>query len=335
MIPSWISDLHDTALKADFTSFYNAGPITEAEMAEALGDLVSENIVKNQFGETIRSLRLSARQLSDLQSIAGNIGSIGASQYLEFITDAFVNGNAANAAWSGGNATSTPLGNLDAGYSMAKFNELIGKWFGGADLPSDIISYYHSSGHDWTNGNTITYSTVDEPLYGPGGPSMSDINQGSLADCYFLSSLAEVAFQDPSAITSMITDNGNGTYGVRFYVDGAARYVTVDSQLPDGGTQFNHSSVLWASLVETAYAEVQQQGAITNAKNRFEKDFPTADLDNYSTIANDGSPPMRSKRSPARPRSPILRPRGRGGKRPSSTNRWRRRARRRVCTPPP
>ena len=80
----------------------------------------------------------------------------------------------------------------------------------------------------------------------------------------------------------MITNNGNGTYGVRFYVDGVARYVTVDAQLADGGKEFNEGSNIWASLVEQAYAEVQAQGVITgNSVN---------DGNSFSTIGNGGAP---------------------------------------------
>ena len=44
---------------------------------------------------------------------------------------------------------------------------------------------------------SVTYSTVSSPLYGANGPTMSDINQGYLGDCYLLSSLAEVAQPGP------------------------------------------------------------------------------------------------------------------------------------------
>src|SRR5271165_1615660 len=129
---------------------------------------------------------------------------------------------------------------------------------------------------------SVRYSTVTAPLYGTAGPTMSDINQGYLGDCYLLSSLAEVANQDPSAIESMITNNGNGTYGVRFYVDDQARYVTVDSQLANGGTEFNKASNILGGLIEQAYAEVQAQGVITgNGVN---------DGNSFSTIGNGGGP---------------------------------------------
>jgi hypothetical protein len=201
---------------------------------------------------------------------------MGASAYLQFITNAFINGNSANATWTGGAANTVALGNLAAGYTATQLNELIGKWFFGTDLPSSTVAMSGSSSF------TVGYSTVNSPLVGAGGPSMSDINQGYLGDCYLLSSLAEVANQDRSAITSMITINGNGTYGVRFYVNGAARYVTVDNQLANGGTIFNSASNIWASVVEQAYAEVQAQGVITGNSVNYGNSF--------STIGNGGAP---------------------------------------------
>jgi hypothetical protein len=111
---------------------------------------------------------------------------------------------------------------------------------------------------------------------------MNDINQGYLGDCYLLSSLAEVAEQDPSLIESMITNNGDNTYGVRFFIDGTAEYVTVNDDLADGGTEFNSATDIWASLIEKAYAQIQASGVITgNSVN---------DGNSFSTIGNGGAP---------------------------------------------
>ena len=61
----------------------------------------------------------------------------------------------------------------------------------------------------------------------------------------------------------MITNNGNNTYGVRFFVNGTAEYVTVNNDLADGGTEFNSATDIWASLIEKAYAQTQASGVIT------------------------------------------------------------------------
>ncbi|MBV8280807.1 MAG: peptidase C2 [Candidatus Eremiobacteraeota bacterium] len=244
---SWTQSLKDPALKADFSSF--SGAITEAEVTKALEDLAGEL--------TASKTMLTSSQLGDLKTIAANIGSTGASAYLQFIVNAFANGDAANATWTGGAANAIPLGTLAAVETVTKLDELIGKWFLGTDLPSSTVAMEGYSPF------SITYSTVTKPLYAAGGPSANDVNQGYLGDCYFLSALAEVASQDPAAIESMITNNGDGTYGVRFFVNGQACYVTVNAELADGGKIFNSGPDLWASLVEEAYAEAQTQGVST------------------------------------------------------------------------
>ena len=80
----------------------------------------------------------------------------------------------------------------------------------------------------------------------------------------------------------MFTSNGNNTYGVRFYVDGVAEYVTVNNSLADGGTMFNSATDIWASLAEKAYAQLQAGGVVTgNSIN---------DGNSWSTIGNGGAP---------------------------------------------
>ena len=269
--PSWITGLSDATLKADFTTFSSAGALTEVEMTKALTDLSAALKSSNKT--------LSASQLTDLKTIAANIGSMSASPYLQYIVHAFDNGNAANAVWTGGGASTTALGNLAAGYSVTQLNELIGKWFLGTDLPISTVNLTGQAAF------TVTYSLSTSPLYGSsGGPLITDVNQGKLADCYLLGSLAEVASQDPSIIKSMITSNGNGTYGVRFFVNGVAEYVTVDAALANGGKTFNSGPAIWASLIETAYAEVQASGVITgNSVNSG---------NSFSTIGNAGAAEM-------------------------------------------
>ncbi len=116
--------------------------------------------------------------------------------------DALVNGSAANANWTGGTAKAVTPGNLATGASATQLTELIRKWFLGTDLSSSSVAMSGSSTF------SISYTTSAGPLFAASGPTMSDINQGYLGDCYLLSGLAEVTKQNASSITS----NGNGTY---------------------------------------------------------------------------------------------------------------------------
>ena len=236
--PSWISSLSDSVLKADMSAM--SGTVTEAGLAKMVTDLSAEL--------TSNKTTLSSSQFSDLKTIVTdlNVGET-ASAYQAYTLNALVNGNAANASWTGGAASSTSLGNLGTGSSATQLTNLDGKWLLGTDLPSSTAT---------VDGSTfkINYSTSTAALYGAGGPSASDINQGQLGDCYFLSSIAEVASQDSAIIKNMISVNGNGSYGVAFHVNGATEYVTVNNVLQTG---CNSGSNMWATLLEKAYAELQ------------------------------------------------------------------------------
>ena len=119
------------------------------------------------------------------------------------------------------------------------------------------------------------YSNVTGSLFGASGPKFSDVQQGNEGDCWLMSGLAAVAARYPSDITSMFTSAGtaveNGTtvnlYKVRFYDNsGRAEYVTVDSELPAGGSYYDHvgNGPLWVALAEKAYAQANGKGYVTS-----------------------------------------------------------------------
>ena len=213
---------------------------------------------------------MTASKFSSLQALASELNTsdgIAVSSYVQQITDDVVFGNSANATWNGGSSIATTLGNLTASSTQTQALELIGTWFLGTNLPSTSVAAIGES-----NLNP-TYKASTLPLYGASGaPSYTDVNQGYDGDCYFLSSLGEVALQDPTQIENMITNNGNGTYGVQFFVNGAPDYVTVNEQLPvmGGGYRWANGSTLefangttdnWVALYEKAYAQLNAQTA--------------------------------------------------------------------------
>ena len=268
-VPSWVAALSDTVIKADMTTAAASGTVSEAGMAKLFADLAAELTTNNTT--------LSASQLADLKTIAANLNNgETASSYVTYVVNALVSGNAANSSWTGGGASATALGNLAVGSTATQLTELDGKWLLGTDLPSSVVNM---SGY---SPFTVSYSTLTNALFGTNGPSMNDVNQGYLGDCYLLASLAEVAAQDPALIKSMITDNGNSTYGVRFFVNGTAEYVTVNLSLANGGTIFNSGTYIWASLVEKAYAEIEATNVITGNSVNYGNSF--------STIGNGGYP---------------------------------------------
>ncbi|WP_052664504.1 C2 family cysteine protease [Nitriliruptor alkaliphilus] len=95
------------------------------------------------------------------------------------------------------------------------------------------------------------------------GVDVMDVHQGSIGDCHLMATLGAIAAADPGFIEDMITDNGNGTYTVRFHDDrGRVEYVTVDDRFPynpdAGRPEFarpGHPPELWPLIIEKAYAQ--------------------------------------------------------------------------------
>ena len=271
--PAWVGTLTDAGIKADMTTASADGVITYGEMLTVLNDVDTSLSGK--------SAGLSASQFNDLKTIVSDWNSgVSMSSYVHDVLNKLVNGDAANAYYTGG-SSATALGNLKAGSSYTQVNELVGKWFLGADLPSATVSM------DGSSSFTVTYQKSTAPLFSTGGPSINDINQGNLGDCYLLSSLADVAKNNPSIITSMIRDNGNNSFGVRFYVGGKEDWVTVNNYLPTvgGALVFNNADSgiqnMWVGLVEKAYAQLSASGV-------FDGNSSANYGNSFSSIGNGG-----------------------------------------------
>jgi Calpain family cysteine protease len=264
----------DPAIAADIASLEQNGSLTYNSVLTILDAAAAGGMTASKFAA--------------LQSFASELnapGGISVTTYVQQITDDVIDGNSANATWNGGAPTATKLGNLSASSSQTQADDLINEWFLGANLPSLSLAAVGQSNLQ------PSYKNSTLPLYGPSGaPTYKDVNQGYLGDCYFLSSLGEIALTDPSAIESMITNNGNGTYGVRFMVNGQPDYVTVNSELPvmGAGYQWANGSTLefangnaddWVALIEKAYAQLNAQ---TNAPHGMELNSAS---DSYEGIA--------------------------------------------------
>lgn len=117
-------------------------------------------------------------------------------------------------------------------------------------------------GVDWTNAGDI------EGLGGSGlrlfkdGIEPNDIQQGSLGDCYFLSSLAALA-EKPERIKQMFLHrkrNPEGVYGMSLCKNGTARPVFVDEMIPtrEGRIAYSraHGQEMWVVVLEKAWAKL-------------------------------------------------------------------------------
>jgi Calpain family cysteine protease len=244
----------DAALRTLGHNLYADGRIDRKDMISLLKNV--------EDGGTI-----DTTEFNDLKAIVSNSTLFGTLDYVWKLSTYIVSGNTANAKYQG-----QSLGSLKAGSTGAQMEKLINKWFLGLDRP--------------TAGGT--YRQIAGTLFA-GGASYADIKQGYLGDCYFMSSLAETALKNPSAISNMFVVNGDGTYTVKFYNNGQAAYVTVDSYLPTNGAgQLIYANVgaaynkstneLWTALAEKAYVQINEMGFIRSG-------LPGNGQNAYSAIA--------------------------------------------------
>ena len=104
---------------------------------------------------------------------------------------------------------------------------------------------------------------MDDPKIFEDGIDPSDIKQGIIPDCWFLSACACLA-ERPSLIRRLfITQeyNKEGIYRLRILKNGEWQLVTIDDYIPcyyNGGPMFTRSNgmELWVMLLEKAYAKL-------------------------------------------------------------------------------
>lgn len=97
------------------------------------------------------------------------------------------------------------------------------------------------------------------PLFADAGPSLDDVQQGQVGDCYFLSVIGAVAQVQPDRIQESIVDLGDGTYAVQFTRGKAKSFIRVDADLPVDAAgelafaKLGAESSMWVALMEKAY----------------------------------------------------------------------------------
>ena len=90
----------------------------------------------------------------------------------------------------------------------------------------------------------------------------SDIRQGLLGDCYFLSVLSVLA-ENPSRILSLFVNdkvNDYGVYAIKICKNGEWKEVVVDDRFPcfqdEPAFSKAHGDELWVLLLEKAWAKI-------------------------------------------------------------------------------
>jgi hypothetical protein len=244
------------------------------------------SITRNEMISILRSAgqdgRVDASELSDFRLLANRASSYGIADYVRGLTSNLVFANPANRVYRGAVA-----GDLVAGSTATHLNNLIDKWFLGADAPTLTMP-------------SLTYQYTTGQLFS-GTPSSSQMKQGALGDCYFIATLGALADRVPNSVRNIFVDNGDGTFTVRFFggqtghaynsdgsintgfrnTAGVADYVTIDRRLPTyasgilaysgSGTRANDPNAsLWIALAEKAYAQWNETGkAGRDGTNRY------------------------------------------------------------------
>jgi calpain-15 len=100
---------------------------------------------------------------------------------------------------------------------------------------------------------------------------ISDINQGQLGNCYFLSALSALA-EFPDRYKKIFVNNqksDNGCYAIKLQLQGIPKIVTIDDHFPAiKGNWFAASSgmkEIWVNVMEKAWAKVNKSYASTIA----------------------------------------------------------------------
>ena len=248
---SWINDLQTPGIKFSISEYTADSVLSYDEMLALFQEVSLEGITSAEF--------------SDLQSVYINSTSYFANSYVKTISHNVIYGHASNKIWTGGVKAASDtnvLGNMEAGTSAQNAKLLVDKWFLGLDLP--IPDAGGDTAKGIVSGGVFSYSLSTGSF---GLVEFDDVYQGLAGTCYLLAALGSIANTAPQYITNAIRDNGNGTYGVRFFQGGQEEWVTVNYSIPvypNQGVVFASANAErslagenWVSLFEKAYAQLK------------------------------------------------------------------------------
>ena len=239
------------------TSTWAETNLQDAGLREAVSDrLLDWRIDRGEMVDILREAgsddgTVDRIEMADLRKLLKDADALGLADHVRVLAAKVVQGDRGNRLYQG-----DALGNLRNGSDQDHLDKLVDKWFLGKDHPTTPHTYQPAGGDLFRSGVSYT-----------------DVDQGALADCYFVSALAALAHRSPSRVQDMFIDNGDGTYTVRFYTSRGADYVTVDRDLPTdangrlvyanmGDHYASTSNELWVPLAEKAYAQLAEAGSV-------------------------------------------------------------------------
>ncbi|MGI0485627.1 C2 family cysteine protease [Pantanalinema rosaneae CENA516] len=248
--------LSATAVVSPITDWYSQN-LRDAQLVSLTRSLAADgNLSRNDMLAIFSNIQdgsiIDSNEVLDLRTIVSNSSRFTMLDPVRWLSDQVANGASTNMSASQFDST------------------LVGRWFRGTYTPTAQFARREDNGS--TTIFNLNFVSVQGSLYGSSGRAqIGDIDQGQLGDCTFLAALgATFGRQSNDAgnaisnvINNMITNNGDGTYTIRFFSSGGAQYQTVDQRLAYyNGTQLlgarTNGNVLWAALAERAYAQWQE-----------------------------------------------------------------------------
>ena len=272
--------IQDSSVRSDTTLSLK---LSDAALKEYVNTALSDSVfTKDELSRILSIASLSGvsqSEFSDLRIISDNISgylSSATKDYYSYIFKSVVLGNNANKYYTGGTSNKVSLGDLQAGSSEAHLKRLISKWFAGSDRPSNSVGGDSAAGY---GSMTYSYANMTGKLI-EDGVSYADVAQGRAGTCYLLAAASAAAKTNTDLIKSMFHDNGDGTYGVRFYTESSSKiWVTVDTSTlvsnssPALATNQARklSGEMWVTLLEKAYAQANEIGQFgrKNSENSY------------------------------------------------------------------
>jgi hypothetical protein len=125
----------------------------------------------------------------------------------------------------------------------------------------ELLAYLNDPGIQPPNPNGLEDMKLEYfpvTLYPDGTPVPADINQHAINNCNGLTAMASIAYQAPSFVKSLITDNGDKTYTVKMFDPAGQRItITVDNKFLSNSSGIQactgkNGIATWATVLEKA-----------------------------------------------------------------------------------
>ncbi len=169
---------------------------------------------------------------------------------------------------------------------FTKFDKHVGGHLPDPPAGSYVMDHTGVEPQFTVNDTGVWFSKRDEPLF-PHEPTINDVRQGGIGDCFFMGAVCSVVTAHPGLIKHMMKDDGQGHVTVRLFSfeDGGFKpfYIKVNKTVPRRGNRDLYAKdALWVQMLEKAVVA-------SEITRKFKMDF---DLNQFFTIDGDVKVPL-------------------------------------------